>query len=127
MKRLIFLLLFASCLLTACLVSPGPPGYGGVTVSPLPAVVVLGADPYYYQNGNYYLYQNNNWRYSQSKSGPWTDLPRSHWPKEVRHNSGKDNYQDRGRSDDRGRDDRGRDDRGRDDRGRDNRQDYDKR
>jgi len=107
MKNLILVALFAAFTLTACVVSPGPPGYGGVTVSPLPPVVVLGADPYYYQDGYFYYYQNNNWSYSQSRRGPWTHLPRSHWPKEVRH-GGRGHDRDRGRDDDRGR---GRDDR----------------
>jgi len=107
MKNLVLVTFFAAFALTACVVSPGPPGYGGVTVSPLPPVVVLGADPYYYQDGYFYYYQNNNWSYSQSRSGPWANLPRSHWPKEVRH-GGRGHDRDRGRDDDRGR---GRDDR----------------
>ena len=119
MKSFVLVLLFAVFTLTACVVSPGPPGYGGVTVSPLPPIVVLGADPYYYQDGYYYYYQNNSWRYSQSRSGPWANLPRSHWPKEVRH-SGRDNDRDRGRNEDRGR---GRDD----DRDRDHGQEHDRR
>jgi len=101
MKGLIIISLVAALTFTACVVSPGPPGYGGVTVSPLPSVVVLGADPYYYQSGYYYYYQNNSWRYSRSKSGPWVDLPRSHWPKEIRHRDDdrrgrdRDDYRDR--------------------------------
>jgi hypothetical protein len=117
MKSLILVALFAACTLAACVVSSGPPGYGEVTVSPLPAVIDLGTDPYYYQNGYYYYYQNNNWRYSNSRSGPWTDLPRSHWPKEVRHRGGDDDH-DRGRHDDHGR---------YDGHGGDSRQDYDRR
>ncbi len=85
MKNLILIALFAAFSLTACVVSPGPPGYGEVTVSPLPPVVELGVDPYYYQNGYYYYYHNDNWSYSQSRNGPWYDLPRSHWPREIRH------------------------------------------
>ena len=105
MKSLVLVSLFAVLTLTSCVVSPGPPGYGGVVVSPLPAIVELDADPYYYQNGYYYFYQNDSWRYSRSRSGPWTDLPRSHWPKEVRHKD-RDNDRDKGRDDDRGRDNR---------------------
>jgi hypothetical protein len=85
MKNIIIVSLFAAFMLTACVVSPGPPGYGGVTVSPLPSTVVLGDDPYYYQDGYFYNYHKDNWRYSQSRNGPWAELPRSHWPKEVRH------------------------------------------
>ena len=133
MRNLVLVLLLAAFTLTACVVSPGPPGYGGVTVSPLPPIVVLGTDPYYYQDGFYYYYHNNDWRYSRSRSGPWTELPRSHWPKEVRHRGGDDDRErgwdkNRGREDDhdKGRGeyrDRGDDD----DRGRDHGQDYDRR
>jgi hypothetical protein len=111
MKSLVLLLFIAALILTSCVVSPAPPGYGGVAVSPLPAIVELGADPYYYQNGYYYYYQDDNWRYSRSRSGPWTDLPRSHWPKEIRHRERdgdreihRDGDRDRGRDDDHDRD-----------------------
>jgi hypothetical protein len=76
----------------------------GVMASPLPPVVVLGNAPYYYQDGYFYYYHKNKWRYSQSRNGPWADLPRSYWPKEVRH---RDWDRDWDRDDDRGR---GRDD-----------------
>lgn len=102
MKSLLLVALFATISLTSCVVTPDYYGQGGVVVSPLPAVVELGSDPYYYQDGYYYFYQNNNWRYSKSRSGPWTDLPRSHWPKEVRHKDG-DHDRDRGRDYDRNR------------------------
>lgn len=105
MKRLLSMVLvaiFASFMLTACLVSPGPGGYGVEIAPPLPAVVEVDvAQPYYYQSGYHYFYQNDRWQYSRSRSGPWTELPRSHWPKEIRH-------RDRG---ERGRDDRGGEDR----------------
>ncbi|MGA7826752.1 MAG: hypothetical protein WCA04_03770 [Geobacteraceae bacterium] len=103
MKELLVVSLFSLLILTACVVTPGPSEYGGVTVSPLPSVVILGSDPYYYQNGYYYYYQNNNWQYSKSRGGPWRELPRSHWPKEVRHGD-KNYHQDR--DDNRGRDHR---------------------
>jgi hypothetical protein len=126
MKSLVLVVLFAMFTLTACVVSPGPPGYGGAVVSPLPATVELGTDPYYFHNGYYYYYQNNNWRYSRSRGGPWTDLPRSYWPKEIRHR-GRDEDRDRGGDYGRGRgrkDDR---DKGRDDnRDRDYRHDQDR-
>lgn len=125
MKSLVLVALFATFALTACLVSSGPPGYEGVTISPLPAVVALDADSYYYQDGYYYYYRNNDWRYSKSRSGPWMELPRSHWPKEIRHR-GRDDDRDRGGHDDRGRgDDRDRD--RHDDHGGDSRHDYDRR
>jgi hypothetical protein len=55
-----------------------------VVAPALPLVVELGAEPYYYQGGYHYYYDNNRWSYSNSRSGPWTDLPRSHYPKETR-------------------------------------------
>lgn len=97
MKKQALAASFSLLLLAACVVTPGPGGYG-VTVAPaLPSVVVLDESPYYYQGGYYYLYQNNGWSYSRSKGGPWAELPRSHWPKEIRH---------KGRDEDRGRDNR---------------------
>jgi hypothetical protein len=103
MKSILLVALFAMFTLTACVVSPGPQGYGSITVSPLPAVIELGSDPYYYQNGYYYYYQNNNWRYSNTRNGPWVDLPRSHWPKEIRYR-GRGNDQGRDRDDSQGMD-----------------------
>lgn len=81
-------------LLTACVVAP--PGHrSGVVVAPaLPVIVELGVEPYYYQSGYHYYYDNSRWRYASSRSGPWVDLPRSHYPRETR-------FKDR---DDRGRD-----------------------
>ncbi len=88
MKNIISLaaaMFLAASLLTACVVAQGPPDYGVEVAPPLPAIVELGADPYYYHSGYYYFYQNDHWRYSRSRNGPWTELPRSHWPKEIRH------------------------------------------
>jgi hypothetical protein len=89
MKRLpdmVFVALFVAFILTACVVAPGPPGYGvGVEIAPpLPAVIELGEDPYYYQSGYYYFYNHDRWQYSRARGGPWRELPRSHWPREVR-------------------------------------------
>jgi hypothetical protein len=81
MKNLGLVAFFVAFTLTACLVSPGPPGYGGITISPLPEVVELDAESHYYRDSYYYYYQNNDWRYSKSRSGPWTRLPRLDWPK----------------------------------------------
>lgn len=117
MNKLLFVSLLAASTLTACIVSPAPPGYGGVMVAPLPATVELGPDPYYHQSGHYYFYENNHWRYSSSRAGPWMDLPRSHWPKEIRYRGRDDDR--RGSNDDR----RGRDD----DRHRDSRREHDSR
>ena len=105
MKRrtsMVFVALFAVVMLTACVLSPGPGGYGVQVAPALPAVVVLGAEPYYYQGGYNYYYQNDRWLYSTTKSGPWTELPRSHWPKEVRHKGRNDRGGGSGHEDGRG-------------------------
>jgi hypothetical protein len=105
LPRLVLIAFFVASTLTACVLSPGPGGYGVEVAPALPAVVVLDAGPYYYQSGYYYYYQGNRWQYSRARNGPWTELPRSHWPKEVRHGGG--NRNDRGRDgDDRGGDPR---------------------
>lgn len=122
MKRVLVSTLVMVFLLTAGTVAAmGRRGSVSVTVMPpiLPSIVVLEDEPYYTRDGFYYHYNNDRWFYSQSRSGPWTDLPRGHYPKEVRH-KGKDKQNDQGRdNDNRGRDKR--DDKRGDDRGRDNR------
>ena len=90
MKRILIATLIGVSLLTACAVVPvgrrghGPGVSGAVVVPILPSVVVLGAEPYYTHGGYHYHYRNNNWYYSRSRSGPWVDLPRNHYPREVR-------------------------------------------
>jgi len=97
-------------LLSACVVAP--PGRGGaVVVAPaLPVVVELGVEPFYFYGGFHYYYDNSRWSYSRSRSGPWVELPRSHYPRETRLR-GRDDRRDDDR-DRRDRDDR--DDRRRD-------------
>lgn len=56
-----------------------------VTIPALPSIVVMQQDPYYYHQGYHYHYTNNRWYYSKSKRGPWKDLPRSHYAKEVKY------------------------------------------
>jgi len=104
MKRIWLAVLLAVFLIVGCVVAPGPRGSGVVLVPPLPTIVVLEEEPYYYHSGYHYHYQNNVWFYSNSRSGPWRELTRDRWPKEVKF-KGKE----RGRDDDRGRgDERGR-------------------
>jgi len=107
MKKTWLLSIIALALSTACVVVPA--GRRGEVVVPfLPPLVVLGAEPYYFHGGFYYHYSNNNWYYSKSRSGPWTDLPRDHYPKEVRH-KGREQREERGRGRDRREEDRGHD------------------
>ncbi len=99
----------AALLLSACVVEPiGRGDYGvgvgvGISVAPaLPLVVELGPDPYYDQGGYIYYYDSGRWRYANSRSGPWVDLPRSHYPRETRFRDRNDG-RDRDRGPDRGR------------------------
>lgn len=117
MKRILISTIIMGSLLTACTVMPVGGGYGygpdSVVIAPLlPSIVVLEAEPYYFHSGFYYHYNDNRWFYSKSKSGPWADLPRDRYPKEVRF---KGRERQRGRDhDNRRRDDRDRDERDRD-------------
>ncbi|MDD5757957.1 MAG: hypothetical protein PHI06_02620 [Desulfobulbaceae bacterium] len=87
MNKIIIPSLLALALLTSCLVVPEGRHHnrdGVILVPVLPTVVVLDPEPYYFYNGYHYHYQSSRWYYSRSRSGPWTDLPRDHYPKEVR-------------------------------------------
>lgn len=106
MKKVILSTLIAASLLTACAVVPGRHGQP-VIVPLLPPVVLFDAEPYYVQGGFHYHYLNNRWYYARSRSGPWLDLPRDHYPKEVRfkdrdrdrNEGGGDNRRDNDRRD----------------------------
>lgn len=97
----------AALLLSACVVAPAGHSQAVVVAPALPVIVELGVEPYYYQNGYHYHYESNRWRYSNSRSGPWTDLPRGHYPKETRfrgRGDGRGDGRDDGRGDGRGGD-----------------------
>ena len=96
MKRLTVAVLFAASLLTtACAVVPT--GHGGAVVVPiLPPLVVLDTEPYYFYQGYHYHYRDRHWFYSRSRRGPWGELPRDHYPRELRF---KDRDRGRGRGD----------------------------
>lgn len=111
MKGILLSFLLAVFLLGACAVRTGYRGEA-VIVPALPSIVVLEEEPYYYHSGYYYYYQNDRWSYSTSRSGPWVELPRDRYPKEVRF---KGRGGERGRGDERGRGEkRGHDERDRD-------------
>ncbi len=97
MKRIFLAVLLVAFMLSACVVVPGRRGHGVVVAPPLPSIVVLEEEPYYHHSGYSYYYQNNRWFYSNSRSGPWLDLPRDHYPKEVR-------FKEKGSGDERGQD-----------------------
>ncbi|GFO58356.1 hypothetical protein GMST_06810 [Geomonas silvestris] len=79
-------LLFAAAgMLAGCVVGPGPdPYYGEEAPPPLPSVVELDSGPYYHYRDYHYRYENDRWHYARHREGPWHELPRSHWPHEVR-------------------------------------------
>lgn len=107
MKRMLIVLPLTALLLSACVVAPADHRSGMVVVPTLPVIVELGVEPYYYYSGYHYHYDDNRWRYSNSRSGPWTDLPRSHYPKETRfagRGDGRGNGRGNGRDDDRDHD-----------------------
>lgn len=84
MKKLFPLAIVLVMLVAACAVVPVG-RHGSLTLVPLlPPLVVLDSEPYYSHGGYYYHYRNDAWYYSKSRSGPWDDLPRDHYPKETR-------------------------------------------
>ncbi len=104
MKRLSFAVLLGAFLLAGCAVTTGYHGEA-VIVPALPSIVVLESEPYYYQSGYHYYYQNDSWYYSSARSGPWVELPRDRYPREVRFKGRGD---ERGQGEKRGHDDRDR-------------------
>jgi hypothetical protein len=129
MRRIFFVTLIAMFVMSACVMVPdgrsvrGVRGRAVVFAPPLPPVVVIDIEPYYYHQGYHYHYDNNRWYYSKSRKGPWKDLPRDRYPKETRF---KKKHKDGDRDKGRGRDRDGRyDDRGRGDDDRYDRDRYD--
>lgn len=110
MKRILISMLIVGSLLTACVVAPGGRG-GGVIIAPLlPPVVVLDVEPYYFYGDFHYHYLNDRWFYSKSRRGPWAELPRDRYPREVRFKR-QDKRQDRSQGHDKRDRDRYHDDR----------------
>jgi hypothetical protein len=97
MRRTAIFALILMALLSACAVVPAG-RHGELELVPLlPPVVVFDTDPYYVHGGFYYHYDNDAWFYSRSRSGPWLDLPRAHYPREVRFRGHEGWRGDRGR------------------------------
>jgi hypothetical protein len=92
MYKMLLVAPLTALVLTACVVEPTHYGTRLVVAPALPLVVELGVEPYYYQSGYHYHYNNGNWRYSRSRAGPWVDLPRSHYPREIRRRDGADGW-----------------------------------
>ena len=78
---------FAVTLFTGCYLTPGPGGVGVSIVPALPVVVELQDDPFFNQGVYYYYYQDDRWSYASHKSGPWVELPRDRYPREVRYSA----------------------------------------
>jgi hypothetical protein len=85
--------LLATLLLPGCVVAPAPgPDY--VVAPALPVIVELDVVPYFY-GGYYYYYRHpdRRWIYSHDKHGPWKELPRDRYPREIRYKD-LDRYHD---------------------------------
>lgn len=92
--------LFAALLLSACVVQPAHDHDNYVVAPALPVIVELGVEPYFFHSGFYYYYQERDqrWSYSRDRTGPWQELPRDHYPREIKHKDRghKDGGHDRG-------------------------------
>ncbi|TLM65572.1 MAG: hypothetical protein FDZ69_09415 [Deltaproteobacteria bacterium] len=85
MKRTLLAAVLGGFLLSGCLMYASPEGRGVVVVPPLPALVELDIEPFFFHRGYYYHYHDDHrWSYSESRGGPWRKLPPGHYPKEVR-------------------------------------------
>lgn len=104
MKKLWFTMTLGMAVLlcTACVMTAGPRGSTVTIAPPLPVIVEL-LDPFYFFGGFHYYYRDNRWYYSQHKDGPWIDLPRDRYPKEVRQR-GRGHGHDKDRGPGRGHD-----------------------
>jgi hypothetical protein len=84
--------LMLAFLLSACVVAPARHGQGIVVAPALPMVVDLSVEPYYVHGGFYYYYDNHHWNYSNSRTGPWRELPRDRYPREIRYKNYNEHY-----------------------------------
>lgn len=112
MKKTVIVALISAFLVTGCALGFIEGRHGGrmVIVPALPETVELDADQYYSQNGYYYRYQGNVWVYSESREGPWSQLPRDHYPREVRYRGHDEHDQGNRDQGNRDHDNRGHDD-----------------
>jgi hypothetical protein len=96
MKKTVIAALISAFLVAGCAIGFSGRHHGGsmIIVPALPETVEIDADQYYSQGGYYYRYQGNVWVYSESRQGPWVDLPRSHYPKQVRYKGQGDQGRD---------------------------------
>lgn len=106
MSRNILVPLTAALLLAGCVVAPADRDYDVVVAPALPVIVEFDVYPYYHHGGFYYYYHDHDrvWRYSRHKTGPWKELPRDRYPREVRYKSRYDDDDRYDRDRDRDRD-----------------------
>lgn len=118
MKKSMLGVLISAFLIASCMIGVRGGRHGDhlVIVPALPAIVEIDADQYYSQNGYYYRYQGNVWVYSQSREGPWAELPRSHYPREVRYRGQQEREHMNGNLEKRDQDNSGHDNRDHDNR-----------
>lgn len=84
MQRYMVTAVFVMFLLAGCILTAERRGRGVTLVPALPKIVVLEVEPYFQQGDFFYYYQDNRWSYSNSRGGPWVELPRDRYPHEVR-------------------------------------------
>ncbi len=96
MHKKLYAPLFAALLLTGCVVAPADSDYGVVVAPALPVIVEFDVDPFYFHGGYYYYYDHHRrWVYSHSRTGPWRELPRDRYPRDVRYRYRDGRYGDR--------------------------------
>lgn len=83
LMRVLAAAFLAALLCAGCIITPAP-DYREEIAPPLPAIVELDGGPYYHYRNYHYRFQNDRWHYSREMKGPWRELPRSHWPREIR-------------------------------------------
>jgi hypothetical protein len=84
MKRYFPILILAALMCVSCAAYVGPHG-AGVSIGPPLPYTMESANPYYAYSGRPDYYNNDRGYYAQSGSGPWRDLPRDQYPREVRY------------------------------------------
>jgi hypothetical protein len=84
LSRMVLVSLFAVSMITACVISPRG-DVGLLLPPPLPFIVDIGPDRYYQHEGYHYYYEGDRWLYSRDRGGARVELPRSYYPREIRH------------------------------------------
>lgn len=106
MNRIVNAALLSALILTGCVVATGDRDHDVVVAPALPMIVEFDVEPIYFYRGFYYHYNEHDhiWRYSRYERGPWNNLPRDRYPKEVRYKHRDDRGGDHHRERDHDRD-----------------------